>query len=210
MQEVKLSGQNALGNIILAALVNVSFLWLVYQLIRRDALSQQRLCNLIENSSDFIGLATLQGKVQYVNTAGCQMVGLTDENFTQTEILDYFLPEDCLFVQETIFPALMRTGYWRGDFRWRHFQTGEPIAVDSAVFLVYSPMTQNPLGISTITRDIRQRIENERQREQMLQHEQAARQAAQQANRSKDEFLALLSHELRTPLSSILGWSKLL
>ena len=31
-----------------------------------------------------------------------------------------------------------------------------------------------------------------------------------QANRIKDEFLAVLSHELRTPLNPILGWSKLL
>ena len=30
------------------------------------------------------------------------------------------------------------------------------------------------------------------------------------ANRSKDEFLAMLSHELRTPLNAILGWSEIL
>jgi PAS domain S-box-containing protein len=35
-------------------------------------------------------------------------------------------------------------------------------------------------------------------------------QEAQDANRTKDEFLATLSHELRTPLNSILGWSRLL
>ncbi len=35
-------------------------------------------------------------------------------------------------------------------------------------------------------------------------------QHAQDANRIKDEFLAVLSHELRSPLNPILGWTKLL
>ncbi|MBD2541139.1 PAS domain S-box protein [Coleofasciculus sp. FACHB-SPT36] len=33
---------------------------------------------------------------------------------------------------------------------------------------------------------------------------------AQEANRTKDEFLATLSHELRTPLNAMLGWTQLL
>ena len=37
--------------------------------------------------------------------------------------------------------------------------------------------------------------------------EQAARREAEAANRSKDQFLAMLSHELRTPLTAVLGWS---
>ncbi|MGJ5634582.1 PAS domain S-box protein [Nostoc sp. CALU 1950] len=39
---------------------------------------------------------------------------------------------------------------------------------------------------------------------------QQSQQAAENANRIKDEFLAVLSHELRSPLNPILGWSKLL
>nr|WP_255527313.1 ATP-binding protein [Oculatella sp. LEGE 06141] len=35
-------------------------------------------------------------------------------------------------------------------------------------------------------------------------------QQAQDANRVKDEFLAVLSHELRSPLNPIMGWAKLL
>lgn len=40
--------------------------------------------------------------------------------------------------------------------------------------------------------------------------EQKARLEAEEANRSKDEFLAMVSHELRTPLNAILGYSQLL
>jgi len=58
--------------------------------------------------------------------------------------------------------------------------------------------------------DIEEAKQLEQQRIQLLQQEQAARQAAEQANRTKDDFLAILSHELRSPLNPILGWSKLL
>ncbi|HWS99761.1 MAG TPA: PAS domain-containing protein [Pyrinomonadaceae bacterium] len=64
-------------------------------------------------------------------------------------------------------------------------------------------------GLVGISRDIteRKRAEEERLR---LAREQAAREEAEAANRSKDEFLAVLSHELRTPLTAVLGWAHLL
>jgi signal transduction histidine kinase len=43
-----------------------------------------------------------------------------------------------------------------------------------------------------------------------LNLEQAARAVAEEANRTKDEFLATLSHELRSPLGAILTWVTLL
>ena len=48
------------------------------------------------------------------------------------------------------------------------------------------------------------------ERARLYEAEQTAREAAENANRIKDEFLAVLSHELRSPLNPILGWSKLL
>ncbi|HEY9644607.1 MAG TPA: ATP-binding protein [Coleofasciculaceae cyanobacterium] len=66
------------------------------------------------------------------------------------------------------------------------------------------------IGISTVCEEITERKQAEIEREQLLEREQAARAVAEQANRIKDEFLAVLSHELRSPLNPILGWAKLL
>jgi PAS domain S-box-containing protein len=47
-------------------------------------------------------------------------------------------------------------------------------------------------------------------RARLLELEKDAREKADTANRTKDEFLATLSHEIRTPLNAILGWAQLL
>jgi len=51
------------------------------------------------------------------------------------------------------------------------------------------------IGFSKVTRDLTER--------KRMQEEQAARLAAEEASKAKDEFLAILSHELRNPLAPI-------
>jgi PAS domain S-box-containing protein len=65
-------------------------------------------------------------------------------------------------------------------------------------------------GIILFVENITERKQANQERENLLERERAAREAAETANRVKDEFLAVLSHELRSPLNPILGWSRLL
>lgn len=61
-----------------------------------------------------------------------------------------------------------------------------------------------------IVQDITERKQAEQEREATLLREKDLREQAESANRSKDEFLAVISHELRSPLNAMSGWSKML
>lgn len=58
-------------------------------------------------------------------------------------------------------------------------------------------------GIAVFFRDITERKRIDQLKAHLLESEQAARAAAEAANRTKDDFLALLGHELRNPLAPI-------
>jgi PAS domain S-box-containing protein len=61
----------------------------------------------------------------------------------------------------------------------------------------------HPAAIVAGTRDVTERT-------RLLEDLQLARVSAEEANRSKNEFLSRMSHELRTPLNAVLGFAQLL
>ncbi|BBD59751.1 two-component sensor histidine kinase [Nostoc sp. HK-01] len=153
----------------------------IYQLVvtvtditeRKQAEKERQVfVSLIENSSDFIGCADLIGKPIFLNEAGKQLLGLDSQSFSEDFTIDQcFSPEDKEYVYQHIIPTVMRDGVWQGEYRFRHFQTEEPIPVDYNLFLIKNPETGEPLYLSTITRDIRDRKQAEaalQEKEQFL------------------------------------------
>ncbi len=137
-------------------------------------LERARFDQLIAESSDCVGLATLDGKIYYLNAAGQRLVNLEgDEEVKRTRIIDYLVREDRSFFLGTVIPTLMRTGRWEGDSRFRNFKTGGSVPVSWNLFLLKDPHTGEPSGMASVARDIteRQRAETAlRESEKRFRH----------------------------------------
>ncbi len=128
-----------------------------------------QLARIVENSSDFIGMARLDGTVFFLNDAACRLVGLPRSRVGTVSITDFFPPEEARIVAEQVLPAVVATGAWVGERQFRHFETGEIIPILYSVFPVLDG-DGTQIGYGTVTRDFRERKRAEEQ-QQLLNHE---------------------------------------
>jgi PAS domain S-box-containing protein len=116
---------------------------------------RQVFVSLLENSSDFIGIADPTGKPIWINPAGRRMVGLAaDHPVEKTEILEYYPPEERAFAADVIVKSMVEEGRWAGETYFRNWQTGEVIPVSDEHFMIRDASGTRVLGMGTVTRDI--------------------------------------------------------
>ncbi len=129
----------------------------------------QRLAAVVENSTDFIGIARMDGTGLFLNEAGRRLVGLDNgADISAYKVEDFFIPEDRTLLTGEVLPRVMREGYDAVEARFQHFTTGESIWVNYAAFTVPDPETKETVALVTITRDIRERKALEAEREKLL------------------------------------------
>jgi len=153
---------------------------------------------LVENSRDFIAVADPRGRVQYVNRAGRALLGIPNEEALKgTRAASYVAADDLSLARDTIFPALRANGYWQGELRFRHQQTGRPVPMDFVGFLVKDSLTGCPRFVATVSRDMTER----RALEQQLRHAQKFEAIGQLAGG--------IAHDFNNVIGAILGWAEL-
>ena len=159
-----------------------------------DDLAARRLAAIVESSDDAIVSKDLNGIVQTWNRAAERMLGYTAEEMIGRSIR-CIIPPDRQSEEDEVLTRIRR-----GD-AIEHYETvrmrkdGSLIDISLSVSPVRGP-DGAIVGASKIARDITE------QKRMMRELEDA--------NRSKEEFLATLSHELRTPLNAILGYARIL
>jgi PAS domain S-box-containing protein len=167
--------------------------------------ARQRFEALVDNSPDFISIASLDQHPLYLNPAGRRMVGLSPSfDVTATRIIEYHPEELRPHVERVIIPSMLRQGRWSGESVLRHWGGKADIPVSLEAFTICEAGTNRPIALGTVTRDISETRRADEERERLLASAGLARAEAQAANRAKDEFLALLGHELRNPLAPIM------
>ena len=128
----------------------------------------RRLAALVEQSSDFIGVADLDGNAEFVNEGGRRLVGLTSlEEARSYNLVDYFEPTDRPTVLGKVLPAVRESGFWEGDLAFRNFSTGAAVPVHYTIFPVRDALGA-VTGYGTVTRDLTERRRQESFRDALI------------------------------------------
>jgi PAS domain S-box-containing protein len=129
---------------------------------RQVEADKHRFATLIERTSDFVGFAGLDGRLQYINPAGLRLVGLSGmEQAFGLHMLDFTALEERSRVRDQIWPVVMREGRWGGEIRFCQFETGADIAFLVDWFRIDDPRTGRPMNTATVSRDLTEQKRSE-------------------------------------------------
>jgi PAS domain S-box-containing protein len=163
--------------------------------------ARAHLAAIVQSSDDAIVSKTLEGIIRSWNRAAERLFGYTAEEAVGQPITLIIPPERVQEEQEIL--KKLRCGE-----RIDHCET---VRVAKSGRRIDVALTISPIcsangvivGASKIARDISERKASEQAQQRTIGELRRAEEALREADRRKDEFLAVLAHELRNPLAPI-------
>ena len=120
----------------------------------------ERFVSLVENSGDFIAMASLDWRIVYLNKAGRELVGLTAESLVLDTpgVRGCGTPETRATVEREVLPRIAAGQSWTFDGRLRHARTGEPVEVECSAFGIRDAQSGRVLAGAFVLRDLTERM----------------------------------------------------
>lgn len=128
---------------------------------KRAEEEQRKLVSLVENSDDFIAIASPAETILYLNEGGQKLIGLDHLEQIIGQPIASFHSETAWAEIVKSLPTLLETGRLQMETQLRHRKTGTPIDVLLSAFLLRKPETNEILCTATIMRDISARKRTE-------------------------------------------------
>ncbi len=123
--------------------------------VRTAEAERGRLVEILEATSDYVGMSDPHGSQIYLNAAGCKLVGMTPDQVAGKHIFTIYPEWARRIIEEEARPAALRHGIWHGETAMLA-PDGREVPVDQVVVA-----HRNPDGgvrfYSTIARDISER-----------------------------------------------------
>jgi PAS domain S-box-containing protein len=163
---------------------------------------------LVENALDFVGLASPDGRILYLNPAARRLLRVDPgEDVTAATIHDFIPTELQSMYREEAIPQTLENGFWEGEVRFCR-RSGEEVPMYQTSFLIRYPADSDDVSLATVAQNITARKRHEEQMRLVmgeLNHrvkntlavvESMARQTLRSSARPED-FIAAFGDRLR-------------